>query len=83
MFFKDELHVAPTHRLDLGYGGWHPRFRDLRLADATETLSEQRLDGLDASTMIRNRDLLAEALTALGAGACRPRLPRRIRCGLE
>ena len=69
---KDELHVAPAHGLDVDYGGWHPRLGDLCLTDATETLAEQRLNRLDPSTVIRNRDFLTEALPAFRTGARRP-----------
>ena len=79
----DELHLAPAEGFDFGDGCWHPRFGDLRLTDATETLAEQRLDSLDPSTVVRNRDFLTEALPALGAGARRPRLPAGTRRSLE
>ena len=50
----------------------HPRLEDIRLTDATESLSEQRLDRLDPRSVIRNGDLLPESLAALRAGARRP-----------
>ena len=71
---EDELHLVQLSA-SLGDGGWHPRLGDLRLADSTKALAEQRLDRLDPRAVIGDRDLLTEALAALGAGAGRPRLP--------
>lgn len=64
----DELHLAPAEGFDFGDGCWHPRFGDLRLTDATETLAEQRLDRLDAGAVTGDGDLLSEAVATLGTG---------------
>jgi hypothetical protein len=80
---EDELHLGPAQGFDLGQGGWHPRFGNLRLTDSTEAFAEQSFDGLDPSTVIRNRDLLAKALPALEACAGRPRLAARACRSLE
>ena len=47
----------------------HPRSRNLSLPDSAEALPEERLDGLDPRAVIGNRDLLPEALPALGTRA--------------
>ena len=73
---EDELHLLPAQGLDLGNGARHARLGDIRLTYSTEALSQKGLDGLDPSSVIRNRDLLAEALPALRACAGRPGLPR-------
>ena len=80
---EDELHLAPAQGFDLGHGAWHPRLGNLGLADSTETLAKQGLHRLDPGAVIRNRDLLAEALPALRTGARRPRLPARAGRSLE
>ena len=70
---------ASTSATEAGIRG----FGDLRLADPSESLAEQCLDGLDPSPVIRNGDLLPKTLPALRTTAGRPRLSRRVGRSLE
>ena len=79
---EDELHLTPAEGFDLGDSAWHPRLGNLGLTNPTKAFAEQCLDGLDPGTVIGYRNLLPEALPALGAGACGPRLPARARGSL-
>ncbi len=42
----------PAQGIYLCHGARHPRLGHLRLADSTETLAQQGLDGLDPRTVI-------------------------------
>jgi len=69
---EDEVELVPAEVLHLVGRGRHLRLDEFRLADPSEALAKQCFDRLDASAVIGDRDLLPEALAALGASASRP-----------
>ena len=72
---EDGVQFRVTERLPFDSGGRNRRLDELRLADPSESLPQQRLDGLDPGAVIGNGDLLPETLAALRAGAGRPTSP--------